>query len=165
MRINVAKLVTIFSFALLLHGCATTTYSPPEGGSVAHITGVFERNGLFDWSSYAVRAIDGRFLSNPLLGHLAEVRSAVAAGNRRVLVEAKFNRTYGGGGPYQAFIPLQFEFAAGRELRVNGAVRDNVVDAWIEDASSGEKLTGAVSAQFGEVARSPGVVPIIIPRR
>lgn len=160
MRLAVALFVAVPFFG----GCASpNAYVAPAAADSAHLTGKWLRTGLYEWESYGVRAVDDRFVSNPLVGRFSGSRVPLTPGERRILVEAEFNRTAAGSGPFEAFIALRHDFRANTEYRLNGAIRGNLVEVWVEEPS-GRKVSEAFSADF-RTKRGEGItVPVVVPR-
>jgi hypothetical protein len=161
MRFAIALLVAVMPF---FGGCASpNAYVAPAGGDSAHLTGKWLRTGLYEWESFGVRAVDDRFVANPLIGRFSGARVALAPGGRRILVEAEFNRTAAGSGPFQAFIALRHDFRANADYKLNGAIKGNLVEVWIEDEPSGRKVSETFSADF-RTKRGEGItIPVVVP--
>ena len=162
MRPAIALLIAVMPF---FGGCASpNAYVAPTAGDSAHLTGKWLRTGLYEWESYGVRAVDDRFVSNPLIGRFSGARVPLTPGKRQILVEAEFNRTAAGSGPFEAFVTLHHDFRGNSDYRLNGAIKGNLVEVWIEEQPSGRKVSDTFSAAC-RTRRGDGItVPVIVPR-
>jgi hypothetical protein len=151
---------------VLIGGCASVDspadYVLPESADVAHlILGRLNRSALTHWDKFELRAVDDLFVQR---GHLTiDTRVPVTPGEHRILVEGSFARGIGGG-IYSTFIPLRFEFRPKGEYKLNGVVRDNLIEVWVEEKTSGQRVSQAFSAPFAAVRQAPPV-PIFVPVR
>ena len=99
----------VAAIALFVSACQTTG---PRGehadgvSGIATITGSGVKTGLVNWEQYVVLAIDGDeisyFFHDPLTYEVP-----ISPGKHSVLVRAAFNRTWGGGGPYEAIVAVE----------------------------------------------------------
>jgi hypothetical protein len=162
-----AVLLTAFFF---LTGCATpgvqtSSFSDSNDADAASITGRWVRESPFVWEGFSLLAVNDKFISAPMMDRAEHVTAKVAPGTHKLAVKAIFNRGMGGGGPYEAFIPLTAELKPSAKYRIAGKVTGTAVEAWLEDAETKERMSSVAMAPFGKQAVQAGAVPIFIPVR
>jgi hypothetical protein len=118
----------------------------PVSGDVALLIGKSVHTAKSDWESFAVMAVDDKFISGSAGSDSAKV--ALTPESHRLVVQATFNRQFNGGGPYEAFVALSFSPQIGGAYRLGGKVRDNMIDVWIEDHLTGEAVSEISSAPY-----------------
>lgn len=124
-------------------------------------------NGMFspNWESYVLEAVDGKYISYQYerwFGSPDTASRAVSSGRHNLLIRAEFNRTLGGGGPYQSFIDLPVTIEPNGNYQLNGKVDRNTISVWLEDGKTGRKVSDIASGVFQTKPRD-NVVPIIMP--
>ena len=150
--------------AIWLAGCSSVNrYVPPTSQDVATITGKWLRNSWFDWESYSVTTVDDLYVKMPAFNGEHAARVALTPEPHRIVAYSKFNRQFGGGGPFDAYVALAFEPKANGRYRVNGRVRDNLFEIWVEDLDTGERASEVVEVRYRQMPTGTTYIPIYIP--
>ncbi len=150
--------------AWMLSGCVIPNrYVQPKADNVAKLAGASHRNGVFDWEFVAVHSVDDKSVPAPFMSGTAGVKVALTPEPHRILAHTAFNRQFGGGGPYEAFVALDFNPVSNGSYRLGSKVRDNLIEVWVEDVSNGEPISAIFSAPFQSQPKNSVYVPIFIP--
>ena len=150
---------------LTLAGCASTvTFSSRTSPELATVVGQMDRSeGVFNWRDFVLVAVDDKPVSHGFLSDTRDTVVRVEAGEHRFVVEAGFNTGFGGSGPYEAIVLLTASVEKGKTYRVNGAVRDNLYFVWLEDPTTGARVSQEASAPYSMSTRDT-YIPIYIPQ-
>lgn len=157
----------IFLLTCLLSGCATTvTLDSAPDSTLATIVGQIDRtDGIANWRSFVLVSVDGKPVSHGVMSDQRDTVVKVGAGPHRLVVQAGFNTGFGSSGPWKAIVLLPVQVDAGKNYRINGAVRDDRYFVWLEDAQSKIKSSAEASALYGASRPTNTYVPIFIPAR
>jgi hypothetical protein len=147
---------------LVAYGVAAPAKKPP--GDSAVVTGSSNEHGLYHWERFQVLAVDGRFVHRPFFGDITKAKAVVDPGVHRVVVEGSFATRFNDGGPFEATIALTFDAKAQGSYRCVGRVSDNLIEAWVEDAVSGERVSDMASGPWHS-REATTTIPIIVPAR
>lgn len=119
--------------------------SVSQATGTAIITGKFDRESAFKWTSITLWAVDNERVRTFSLFHPENIETMVPAGERTLTVRAAFSP--GIAGPRRgAFIRIDESLAGDRRYRLNGRVQDDRFILWLEDLDSGEKIGPEVSS-------------------
>jgi hypothetical protein len=154
------RILSLFLFVSTV-GCTTVnTYVPPIPVGAAQLDGASKRNGIFDWDSARIVAIDDKYLP-------PAKRVALTPEKHRVLVKATFSRRFADGGPFEAFVPVEFEVQADGRYRLGSMVRDNTIEVWVEESESGVRVSEIFSSVFSTQPTVPVTVtvPLVVTPR
>ena len=161
--------LTTLLVLLTLAGCASTvTFSSrtsPTSPELATVVGQMDRSeGVFNWRDFVLIAVDDKPVSHGFLSDTRDTVVRVEAGEHRFVVEAGFNTGFGGSGPYEAIVLLTASVEKGKMYRVNGAVRDNLYFVWLEDPTTGARVSQEASAPYSMSSSRDTYIPIYIPQ-
>lgn len=135
--------------ALTLAACATTnTYVVPAAPDVATVSGRLTRYGVADFDNFTIQMVDDKFVQILFAGGPDYQTVPITPGDHRLVVRVWFNRGIFAGGPWEALVPLPVSLRGQQKYRVNGAVKDNLVEVWLEDESTGRRGSATSSAPF-----------------
>jgi hypothetical protein len=150
---------------LIVAGCASTiSMSPAPERDLATVVGQMDRSqGHFNWRKFVVMAVDSKQVNHGFMEDGRDTVLKLPAGERRFVIQARFNTGVGGPGPREAIVLLTAIVEAGKTYRVTGEVRDNLYFVWLEDPSSGTKMSEATSAPYRSASEGVGAAPIFIP--
>lgn len=147
--------------AIVFSGCASTnSYVQPATTDAAWVSGKSVHTAFADWESLLVTTVDNKFVPVSFFSQSAKARLALTPETHRLVVHATFNRQLAGPGPFEAFVVLSFEPQPGGNYQLGGGVRDNVVDAWMEDRSTGERVSEIVSAPYQTQPQTTTYTPV-----
>jgi hypothetical protein len=149
------KLPVFFLLAFLVTGCASTNvYRNATTSDAATLTGMWRSGGMADWEYAAVRGVNDKYVPAPFFGRPGTATTKLVPGSHRILVYSSFNRTLLESGPFEAFLALGFQAEPQGSYRLQFKIRDNVIDAWVEDVLSGQVVSETSTEPFAEQARS-----------
>lgn len=170
------KALLVSTVFAVISGCATQPrmpiayYQPPATGATATIIGSDELNVvpfLFDNYTVHIEGVDGLPVREPRTTGKNVV--TLPAGVRRVRVVHQMGAFYGGtlleftakaGASYRAFAQQDLEGTTFWNRPLHGIGGPTFF--WIEDLSTGEKVTEQVRAMVG--SQQSQTIPIFIPR-
>jgi hypothetical protein len=156
--------LTALLVLLSLAGCASTvTFSSRTSPELATVVGQMDREGAFNWRAFVLVAVDDKPVSHGFLSDTRDTVVRVEAGEHRFVVQAGFNTGFGGPGPYEAIVLLMASVEKGKTYRVNGAVRDNLYFVWLEDPTTGARVSQEASAPYSVSSSRDTYIPIYIP--
>ena len=149
--------------APLLHGCTTTNgYKDPEGtaATLATLHGTMKLQALAHFTAFSVQAIDERDI--PFTRRGTAYSFKLSPGPHKILVDGGFDNGWGTDCPCEARLVVTASFQAGREYRLNGRVKDNRMQAWVEDKETGKHVSPVAEEPY---VRSPRdtYYPVYIP--
>jgi hypothetical protein len=111
----------------------------------AKLTGFSRRDGLTHWESFMPLFLDTVDVDhNPLRdmsGGLTAAILSVPAGEQVIVVQARVNRGFGGGGPWTHNLPITATLNPGGDYIVTGAVVNEDLEVWVEDRSTGAPVS------------------------
>jgi hypothetical protein len=165
--ISVNMRALLFCLTCILTGCASTvTLDSAPDSTLATIVGQIDRtDGMANWRSFVLVSVDGKPVTHGFMSDQRDTVVKVASGQHRIVVQAGFNTGFGSSGPWEAIVLLPVDVEAGKEYRINGAVRDDLYFVWLEDAQSKAKASAEASAPYGVNRPTSTYVPIFIPVR
>lgn len=150
------RVLLITTLLLSLTGCASINdYHEPQAGAAATVSGSSTRNGLFDWNSTTVTAIDNK---NVGMVWSESSKIKVTPGTHRFTVYTQFNQTFGGGGPFNGFVDVSATVRPNQYYRFVTKVDGASIKAWAVDANG--RVSSSIGSNHYEVA--PRNIPIII---
>lgn len=139
------------------------TVVPAPEPDLATVLGQIDRSrGVFNWRSFSIQAVDNNPVSHGFMSDPRDTVVKVAAGERRFVIQAAFNTGFGHGGPWETILLLVARVEAGKSYRITGEPRDHLLVVWLEDASTGEKVSAEAHAPYRRMAVDGGA-PIFIP--
>lgn len=149
--------------SILLCGCTTTNgYKDPDGtsASLATLHGTMNMENLVNFTAFSVQAIDEKNI--PFTRRGTAYSFKVSPGTHKILVDGGFNTGWGSDCPCEARLVVIADFQAGRSYRLKGRVKDNRMLAWVEDESTGQRVSQIAEEPY---VRSPRdtYYPIIVP--
>jgi hypothetical protein len=160
---DMRKCMAIVIAAMWLNACGTTsnTYVEParSAESTAVLKGKSDWRSLAKWTYFVVETIDGRSIAFMKSG--AAYDYSVAAGLHKVMVKGSFNTGWGGSCPCESRLVLNAEFVPGQSYRINGEVRDNRMVAWIENATTSERVSEIAEEPYVTSPKDTGYVVIL----
>ncbi len=116
---------------------------------------------------FAVGAVDNRKRRHSLEGDCDDIITRAKPGEREFSVQVMFVN-YGlkdalevKTGPYYAYINLKASVEQGKIYRVTGEVRDKSCFAWLENPSTGAKVSAEFSAVYAEPNFDMASPPIV----
>ena len=164
------KKLMILIFCLALFGCASGGYVQPEMSSdVAIIKNKSTRNGLTNWEVYVVQTVNDQFISYAKEDWLtwsgpAKAERRYEPGEVQLVIKAEFNKTFGGSGPFLAFVPLKATILPGVVYQLEGKVQGNEVVVWLVDSKSNDVVSPEGRSNYNVMPTST-FTPIFIPAK
>ncbi|PHR54031.1 MAG: hypothetical protein COA44_14500 [Arcobacter sp.] len=147
--------------AVLINGCSYKNLDVNNSTEFSIVKNKEENNGLYDYERYLITKIDEKSPEANKFS-FSETEYLVTKGDHTISVVIDFNRnipvkvgteTLQQIGPYVAEISINKNFNPGQKLKINGHIYpvDKLVGIWIEDDSTGRKVSDEVKVKFRSV--------------
>ena len=152
--------------ASFLAGCATNVVdSNVAKPDQATVVGQIDRTrGFYHWRSFGVIRVNNESVSSGFMSSPHDSTVSLPSGSHRLVVLARINNGLGGIGTWQSVVTLPVTLEKGRTYRVNGDVSDATIQVWLEDPTTGTRLSEPASAPY-RLEPKGAPVPIFIPTR
>jgi hypothetical protein len=157
-----AFIVTAFAG---LSGCASTSRSmfvQSKASDAATIQARWLKESSYVWEGYSLLSVDDRFVSVGFFGDPNTAATRVDPGSRRLVVKAVFNRGLRTG-PFEAYVPLNADLKPSSRYEIDGQISGAVVEVWLGESSSKERVTEIGTASYSSQPKPPVVIPLFIP--
>lgn len=151
------KHLAISVLSIILSACATTGegfHADAQGIGVVTVNKTFHREGIFTWTSFTLYSVNGKRVPPGFVA--APNNTKLAPGKSKIVALASFND--GGGGPYEAEVPMEVELLPDATYEIDGRVSGMTVEAWLTLAST----KGKASRSFFANGITPLKAPTII---
>ena len=157
-----AFIVTAFAG---ISGCASTGRSmfvQSEAPDAATVQGRWLKESFYVWEGYSLLSVDDKFISLGLFADPHNATTRVDPGTRWLVVKAVFNRGFQTG-PFEAYVALYTELKPLTSYEISGKISGVLVEVWLEDSSSKERLTEVGVAGYSRQPPAPALIPIFVP--
>ena len=150
-----AILSLVFS---VLTGCGTVYRTPQLGQPSSTVRTVYEREGLFTWTSVKIESIDNQSAG---LQMLSNAKMRVHPGPHMLTIIAEFNLG-AFSGPFSAIVDVKADFKPYQDYRIKTSIQGSRFLAWVVDDKG--KQVSAVSSVGYELAPTHSTIFIPVKR-
>jgi hypothetical protein len=165
-RKMIGRLTLFIAILSAIVGCSTTEVSrAPNDGVNPSFAGVFSYNpdSTPRTTAFYPLVLDSVPIQYGMSSQIRQAKIYATPGTHRIVTKASF-APHPFGDVIYAIVVLEANLMAGHDYLITGKLVNDKIEAWLEDARTGERLPYSVSAKW---ANQPGstVMPVIIPTR